>query len=635
MQITRLALRNFRSYQAADLDLAPGLNIVGGLNAAGKSTLLDAISVGLTGTARGAESGRSLEDLRRYGDRKKWEVQIHAGDELFTRQEGEGPRAAVQDRIEAHLHVPGSVIRACLYSGELLRLDRKAAQRLVLDLTKPAAIELPSEVVELIAGAIPQEHTNVIATLSEIDALYRRVYEARTANGRALKALGEPEPPVAPDGMAGMDGPTLESHRRTITRKLEALEGEREQAIRAQAEAEAAPRRERERLKRIDRDLAKWREKRKQLPPQGDVKMRALSLSHQITAAEEGKTSAATAHRDAVQRQAKAEALLARAGEDVTAAEAAPETCPTCGAKATAASRKKAIESARDRLKAAEAEAAAARNQLAEAKSILQATPDVEALKRQLVALEEGEAAAATIEAAITELEREREMRPAEPQPAAVADPAALAERIAEGRRRLELLSSYLAAAEQHAKYEHARDRLDAERDDLDRLCELLGPDGIRKDLAGGGGVQLFQSVVNEQLRPMGYQADFAPLLALEDDAIVNGLPTRLLSSSEQIRFGLAFQVAVASASGFGLIVVDDFDRLDPGSRAAALSVLSDCGHQVLVLSTILGKTVEEFQAMARERNAVPGPRYFYVSREGGASRVEAPGIAGAGREAA
>src|SRR4051794_13554185 len=49
MRVTRLRLRDFRSYAAADLALGPGLTVVHGRNGAGKTNLLEGLYFGLTG----------------------------------------------------------------------------------------------------------------------------------------------------------------------------------------------------------------------------------------------------------------------------------------------------------------------------------------------------------------------------------------------------------------------------------------------------------------------------------------------------------------------------------------------------------------------------------------------------------
>ena len=49
MRVTRLTLRNFRSYAAADVGFGPGLTVVTGRNGAGKTNLLEAVYFACTG----------------------------------------------------------------------------------------------------------------------------------------------------------------------------------------------------------------------------------------------------------------------------------------------------------------------------------------------------------------------------------------------------------------------------------------------------------------------------------------------------------------------------------------------------------------------------------------------------------
>src|SRR3954468_13492335 len=48
MLVTRLRLRDFRSYPNAEVALAPGLTVVHGRNGAGKTNLLEGLYFGLT-----------------------------------------------------------------------------------------------------------------------------------------------------------------------------------------------------------------------------------------------------------------------------------------------------------------------------------------------------------------------------------------------------------------------------------------------------------------------------------------------------------------------------------------------------------------------------------------------------------
>jgi DNA replication and repair protein RecF len=64
MELTRLTLTDFRSYAAADLEPDPGLTVVAAPNGAGKTNLLEAIHVAITGRSHRA----ALEaDLVRHG----------------------------------------------------------------------------------------------------------------------------------------------------------------------------------------------------------------------------------------------------------------------------------------------------------------------------------------------------------------------------------------------------------------------------------------------------------------------------------------------------------------------------------------------------------------------------------------
>lgn len=65
MRIVRLALRNFRSYPTAEVELGAGLTVVSGRNGAGKTNLLDALYFGCTGRSARTTNDR---ELVRFGE---------------------------------------------------------------------------------------------------------------------------------------------------------------------------------------------------------------------------------------------------------------------------------------------------------------------------------------------------------------------------------------------------------------------------------------------------------------------------------------------------------------------------------------------------------------------------------------
>lgn len=110
MRIVRLAMRNFRSYAAAEVELGAGVTVVTGRNGAGKTNLLDALYFGCTGRSARTTNDR---ELLRFGEQVlRVEVTTEAADgphELsaaFT--PGEPKRLSADGvRVERLLDVPG------------------------------------------------------------------------------------------------------------------------------------------------------------------------------------------------------------------------------------------------------------------------------------------------------------------------------------------------------------------------------------------------------------------------------------------------------------------------------------------------------------------------------------------------
>jgi DNA replication and repair protein RecF len=109
-RIVRLALRDFRSYAAADVELGAGLTVVSGRNGAGKTNLLDALYFGCTGRSARTTNDR---ELVRFGQRvTRVEVTTEAADgrhELSVGFEPGEPKRLTADglKVERLLDVAG------------------------------------------------------------------------------------------------------------------------------------------------------------------------------------------------------------------------------------------------------------------------------------------------------------------------------------------------------------------------------------------------------------------------------------------------------------------------------------------------------------------------------------------------
>src|SRR5512142_2122979 len=134
MRLTRLALTNFRNYSRLELDLAPGLTLLQGNNACGKTNLLE--SVFYLATARSPHAGAERELLRWGASTEpipfaRVEAEVVRGNgtrtvlEIVLVQAAEEKRAADGDaskppaRVNKRIKVNGVGKRALDLLGEL------------------------------------------------------------------------------------------------------------------------------------------------------------------------------------------------------------------------------------------------------------------------------------------------------------------------------------------------------------------------------------------------------------------------------------------------------------------------------------------------------------------------------------
>jgi DNA replication and repair protein RecF len=108
VQVERLELRDFRSYSSLEVAPGPGLNLVTGANAAGKTNLLEAVAVAATGRSTRLKKGQAL--VRRGADQARVRAQFKDPDE--------GPGR--EHQVEVTLDVSG---------GRRVRLDGKPVRR--------------------------------------------------------------------------------------------------------------------------------------------------------------------------------------------------------------------------------------------------------------------------------------------------------------------------------------------------------------------------------------------------------------------------------------------------------------------------------------------------------------------------
>src|SRR5215218_9211329 len=164
MRATRLSLRNFRSYEAAEVRLGPGLTVVTGPNGAGKTNLLEAVYFACTG--RSCRTGNEREVVR-FGAGV-------ARLELDAERDGESHRITVGFE-------PGEAKRLQVDGATVDKLTDASARPLV-------SVFLPDR-LELVLGApaLRRAHLDqVVAALWPARAGTRRAYAAALGQRNAL-----------------------------------------------------------------------------------------------------------------------------------------------------------------------------------------------------------------------------------------------------------------------------------------------------------------------------------------------------------------------------------------------------------------------------------------------------------------
>ena len=164
MYLTRLALTNFRNYAHLELDLAPGVTLIQGGNACGKTSLLEAIFYLATSKSPHAGSERELvrwgaseepipfarveaHILKRSDTRTQLEIVLIQPEEKKNGEDERKPNGRVSKRIK----VNGVARRAMDLLGEL-----------------NAVLFLPED-LDLVFGSPGDRRRYLDTTLSQID----------------------------------------------------------------------------------------------------------------------------------------------------------------------------------------------------------------------------------------------------------------------------------------------------------------------------------------------------------------------------------------------------------------------------------------------------------------------------------
>ena len=248
MKVTRLQLRDFRSYERAELRLGPGLTVIAGRNGAGKTNLLEGLYFACTGRSCRTANEREV---------------VRFGTEL-TRLVLE----AADDRAAHEVTVgfqPGEAKR--------FRVDGAPVERLTDAESRPLVSVFLPDRLELVLGApaLRRAHLDqVVAALWPARAATRRAYAAALGQRNALIAgiragrAGRGSLPAWDDQLARHGVALMRDRDEAVTRLRPrfaehaegvGLEGDPELAYRPRSRAENPEQLAAELAERVDGDL--------------------------------------------------------------------------------------------------------------------------------------------------------------------------------------------------------------------------------------------------------------------------------------------------------------------------------------------------------------------------------------------
>lgn len=169
-----------------------------------------------------------------------------------------------------------------------------------------------------------------------------------------------------------------------------------------------------------------------------------------------------------------------------------------------------------------------------------------------------------------------------------------IADIAAKVQRGTEAVNSARAAMELHMRKEKAeeeRKKLLAAQANLNKLVDYFGSEVKTELLAGSIGT--FTDAMNEVLGQWGYtcQLSIEPyvfaIMFRDSDNMPHPISLKHLSKSQRYRFATAFQVALAIISGFRFVIVDEADIYDTAGRSGLFTALNSGDlDQAIVMGT-------------------------------------------------
>lgn len=608
MKITNIVLDGWRSFQHAELPLSR-YSFFRGANHVGKSGIADAIQYALTGRNDSTDArGAGAKDLIRPGAEKaRIEMDTIAGGAPFkircSLSDKSGRTVTVKTPVDDESSTAandimehGDVFNILCNSRHFVeRLKADEQKDLLSSLLLPDTYEWPKAIVD----AVLQAQLTVDLQGKPFDVIskaYDLAFAARTNVNRDLKNFAFPEGDV-----------TLAGPVDAINAKLSELRGEKDKHIREQSRRSTILQRQKTEAVTAKNAIGEFEERvatHEKAMTEAKPNILAPKAIKELTAKAAGAKRAAEINQE-IWKLDQRDATLTAALKNANALGDNP-ICPTCKRVVDADVVASIADPIADQIRELRDKALALDNERAGlgdfelADKTLKAHEAAQAqFDRAKERKTEAEAQLKRAKEAFEKLEAEDPGEPGELAPKIEEIEA----RLVKGTEHLSKVTAANTRKEAQAEAGKRRDLLVKKQANLEKLVTYFGPKGIQADLLAKS-VDPFRESMNAVLEKWGYQCEFSfepyqfGVKSLAPNAMFRQL--RVMSKSEKLRFGVAFQVAIAVATGLRFVIVDEADMLDTdGRKQLVMSLIHSDLDQAIILQT------------DERRDKVPTPEQF------------------------
>lgn len=570
MTIKSLTVCNFRSVKDASVNFGPGFNIGSGDRGLGKTSLFGlALSAAFTqSNALTTEDGKKIAAQIREGA-ERFELTckfIHEGENytIVFEVESDGARGLVVKGLDAPagfekqqtalwnlLGTNAATLRAIFDIRQIATRPQQEVTELILSFCQ-GDVEIDADHRALMVKYGLIEEDERIKTFSRIDGLYDIVYKKRTKATAAVKKIAVgPEPVWSNEKFPNQGEAYYQQKLRRFTEesvKLSKDAGWLEGQIVFAA-----------RNNQIIED-AKGQDVMVKPEPPEVISAQLDEIGQQIADLNASINGLRVDESRLRNKIAKAESSVKG------------KSCDECGAPYTEKRRESRLESLRSELSLATGAIRTAEATLTEARKVQGQAKEEYARRR----------------AAMQAWEASQRQIPGEPidvTPLKVDLEKANAG-LAESNRKAESARKYILECKAIAAWEKARDEFRAaecEVEDLGVLCEILGPKGVRLQLAKKA--DPFMELLRSVASTYRLECAFTP----EEGLTVNGRPPAHLSGGDQRLLEIGFRRALAVHSKVAVITLDNtapMTRSETQAMYKHLEELAQTGLQILLTET-------------------------------------------------